>query len=195
MDPSDVAGVVLAAGAGKRFGGFKPLARLRGQTLLGHAVQALREAGCWHVLVITNPGWPAIPTGAGDAELLDNPDWAEGMGSSLRRALRDATVTQVPAAVLMLADTPSITAACVSRVIAAAPGPSALVQASYRGRRGHPVLLGREHYAGVAELAVGDVGARPYLAANATALTLVECADIGSAEDVDTVEDLRRLGG
>ena len=55
--------------------------------------------------------------------------------------------------------------------------------ATYHGQRGHPVLLGRNHWAGVAEVAVGDVGARPYLARHA--VREVPCEDIAVGEDMD----------
>jgi len=76
----------------------------------------------------------------------------------------------------------------VDRLIVAAdasgtPGSAALVRASYDGRPGHPVLLGRDHWAGVIETAVGDRGARAYLGARE--VILVECADLASGRDVD----------
>jgi CTP:molybdopterin cytidylyltransferase MocA len=98
------------------------------------------------------------------------------------------------AAVVLLVDTPGITPAAVARVAAAAgAGPAALAAATYRGKRGHPVLLGRAHWAGVAALAVGDTGARPYLAAHA--VTPVACDDVADGQDADTPAELaaRRL--
>ncbi|MET9415377.1 nucleotidyltransferase family protein, partial [Streptomyces klenkii] len=68
-----------------------------------------------------------------------------------------------------------------------------LAAASYGGERGHPVLLAREHWAGVARAADGDRGARAYLRAHADAVTLVECADVADPRDVDVPDDLGLL--
>jgi nicotine blue oxidoreductase len=114
--------------------------------------------------------------------VVDNPDWASGMGSSLRTGLAALEGTGAGAVVVLLVDTPGITAAAVRRVAAGA-GPSALRAATYHGRQGHPVLLGRAHWAGVAALADGDVGARPYLARHQ--VTAVPCDDVADGTDVD----------
>jgi nicotine blue oxidoreductase len=69
----------------------------------------------------------------------------------------------------------------------------ALVLAGYpRGRRGHPVLLGRRHWSGVADLALGDVGARPYLRAHAARVRLVDVADVADDADLDRAPDADR---
>ena len=90
----------------------------------------------------------------------------------------------------MLVDLPGVTPAVVRRVCALARPPAAardcLVRAVYDGVPGHPVLLGRNHWAGIIGSAVGDVGARDYFAAHPP--TPVECGEIGSGEDVDTPE-------
>ena len=62
--------------------------------------------------------------------------------------------------------------------------------AGYDGRRGHPVLFGREHWAGIAASAIGDVGARAYL--KTREVLVVGCGDVASDEDIDTAEDARR---
>jgi len=193
MRPEAVTGVVLAAGQGRRFGGFKALAPVAGRSMLLHAVSALRESGVERILVVSNPGW-SMPEDVGDVETVVNDGWAEGMGSSLRLALAADTVTCADAAVLLLADMPGVTAACVGRVVAGAGGPDALVQAAYDGRRAHPVLIGRDHFAGVRRVALADAGARAYLSAHRDLLALVECGDVGRALDVDTRADLDRLG-
>jgi nicotine blue oxidoreductase len=80
---------------------------------------------------------------------------------------------------------PDVTAAAVRRVAAQA-SPAALAMAGYGGRRGHPVLLGRDHWPGVARLAVGDTGARPYLATYPDGLLVVPCGDVADDHDLDT---------
>jgi CTP:molybdopterin cytidylyltransferase MocA len=97
----------------------------------------------------------------------------------------DCAGTGEPAAtIVLLVDTPGITAAAVRR-IAGHASPAALVVATYHGQPGHPVLLGRDHWAGVAAAAHGDVGARPYLRAHHDAVITVDCADIADGTDLD----------
>ena len=130
------------------------------------------------------------------AEVVDNPGWADGMGSSLRAGLA-ALGPDVGAAVVLLVDQPGLTPAAVRRVVdAAGRSPErAVVVATYDGRRGHPVLLGRRHWPAVAEVAVGDRGARDFLARHGDGVVEVECGDVADPADVDTPADLERLGG
>ncbi|HEY7174322.1 MAG TPA: NTP transferase domain-containing protein, partial [Micromonosporaceae bacterium] len=93
--------------------------------------------------------------------------------------------TTVDAAAILLVDTPGITPAAVSRITDHGSS-GALVAATYGGELGHPVLLGRDHWPGVVEAAVGDRGARPYLRAHRDILTLVPCDDVASGDDMDT---------
>jgi nicotine blue oxidoreductase len=96
-----------------------------------------------------------------------------------------------PAAVVHLVDLPGVGAPAVARLVAvAAEGPTVLARAAYRGVPGHPVLLGRDHWPGVAAAAHGDAGARGYLAGH-PALRLVECADVADPDDVDTPDALQ----
>ena len=91
------------------------------------------------------------------------------------------------AALVLLVDTPGVTAEAVKRV-AAGSARDSLATATYNGRRGHPVLLGRDHWAGVSILATGDVGARAYLSARLEKLHLVPCEDISDDTDMDVPE-------
>ena len=99
-----------------------------------------------------------------------------------------------PAAVIALVDQPLIGAGVVRRLVAAYRDGAELAVAAYHGRARNPVLLARRHWAGVIATAEGDTGARPYLRAHPGLVTLVECADIGAPDDVDTPEDLARVG-
>ncbi|MCX2968723.1 nucleotidyltransferase family protein [Streptomyces sp. TRM70308] len=196
-----VAGLLLAAGGGRRLGGRpKALLPYRGRPLVEHAVRALRAGGCAPVYVVLGA---ARERARAEAELpgctlVDNPDWARGMGSSLRAGLRRLTADGVPAAadaaLVGLVDQPGIGAAAVARLVAAATGPRVLAAAAYGGERGHPVLLGAAHWDGVAQAATGDRGARDYLRRHAADLRLVECADVADPDDIDTPEDLARHG-
>lgn len=163
-----VAGVVLAAGEGRRYGMPKALVEHGGRRLVERAVQALRGGGCAPVLVVLGAAADRVRATARlpGATVLDNPRWRTGMGSSVRAGLAALAGTGVVAAVVLLVDMPGIGPEAVRRVAAGATS-DALVMAGYADRRGHPVLLGRDHWPGVMELAVGDTGARPYLRAHA----------------------------
>jgi predicted DNA-binding transcriptional regulator YafY/CTP:molybdopterin cytidylyltransferase MocA len=184
------AGLLLAAGGGRRYGMPKALVELDGRLLVERGVATLREGGCDPIVVVLGAAAETVREKAdlGDAVLLDNPGWADGMGSSLRAGLAALTATTAPAVAVLLVDTPGITPGAVRRV-AAAPAPDALRVATYHGRQGHPVLLGRDHWPGVAALAVGDVGARPYLTQHKDQLTRVPCEDVADGADLDRPMD------
>lgn len=181
-----VAGLLLAAGGGRRFGMPKALAERDGRRWVDWALDVLREGGCDPLVVVLGAGAPEVRTAAAldGAVVVENPDWAEGMGSSLRAGLAALAGTQAEAAVVLLVDTPGITAAAVRRVAASA-APSALALATYGSRDGHPVLLGRAHWNGVTAGAVGDQGARGYLRANADTVRRIPCDDIADGTDID----------
>lgn len=110
-------------------------------------------------------------------------DWAQGMSASLRAGLSALAGTDAAVAVVSLVDLPDVGADVVHRVLTAATGSGVLVRASYDGRPGHPVVLGRDHWAGVLDAVAGDAGARDYLAARA--VVEVECGDLATGRDVD----------
>ena len=108
-------------------------------------------------------------------------DWDTGMASSLRAGLA-GLAGRADAALVLLVDMPGMTPAALERMAGHA-GPGALAVATYDGVRGHPVLLGRDHWAGVARTATGDEGARRYLGAHET--TEVDCTGLADPADLD----------
>ncbi|MDM4719541.1 NTP transferase domain-containing protein [Micromonospora sp. WMMA1363] len=179
-----VAGLVLAAGAGRRYGGPKALVGYEGRPLVLRARDTLAAGGCAPVLVVVGAHAEAVTALVGSG-VVRNPAWVTGMGSSLRAGLAALETTAVTAVVVLLVDTPDIGVEAVRRVVAAAR-PDALVVAGYRGRRwGHPVLLGREHWVGVAASATMDRGARDYLRQRRAVVRVVPCADIADCRDLD----------
>lgn len=208
-----MAGVLLAAGEGSRFGRPKALVELDGVTLAQRGVDLLRAGGADPILVVTG----AAPVHLSGTYSVHNPDWRTGMGSSLRAALqalsRDpgdpATPAQdagamavesadqplIGAVVVALADQPLIGAQAVARLIAAYRAGATVTVAAYDGRPRNPVLLGREHWPEVIAMATGDQGARPFLRARPDLVALVECADTGSPDDIDIPADLERAAG
>jgi CTP:molybdopterin cytidylyltransferase MocA len=191
---SPVAGILLAAGAGTRMGTPKGLLRTpNGTAWVTRAVAALAAGGCAPILVVIGAQaehvQALVPT---LAQTVPAVDWQEGMGASLRAGLQ-ALTERAPASeavVITLVDTPGVTPETVARLVARAgsDGAGVLARAGYDGVPGHPVLIGREHWAGVTAVASGDAGARQYLADHG--VVLVESADVGSGEDLDTPDDL-----
>lgn len=181
---TSVAGLLLAAGSGERFGGPKGLARDDdGTSWLLRSVQALRP--CDEIVVVV--GAQAEEVAAllpMSVHRVRADDWAEGMGASLRAGLRALESSSHDAALVSLVDLPDVDAAVVARLLGAATGAAALARAAYDGVPGHPVLLGRDHWAGVVETAEGDRGARDHLAAHD--VVLVECGDLATGVDVDS---------
>ncbi|WP_460800259.1 nucleotidyltransferase family protein [Nocardioides pacificus] len=185
-------GLLLAAGAGRRMGTPKALVHdADGTSWLLRSVAALRLGGCAEVTVVLGAASDqarALLAAAGSpVDVVVAPDWAEGMGASLRAGL-EALGAGLPgqdadAVLVSLVDLPDVGAEVVSRVLAPGSGPATLRRASYDAVPGHPVLLGREHWAGVASSATGDRGARDYLAGRA--VELVECGDLATGRDVD----------
>ncbi|MFT2705870.1 nucleotidyltransferase family protein [Clavibacter zhangzhiyongii] len=188
-----IAGVVLAAGAGTRYGGPKALAtHPDGTPWLATAIRALAEGGCSPVLVVLGARADAAEAllgnfpEAGRAVVVRADDWADGMAASLRAALRASTgLDPAPVALAVVpVDVPDLDAATVRRVLDVAPvDATALRQAVFRGRPGHPALIGRDHWAPLAAAVHGDAGARPYLASHDA--RLVEAADLSTGADVD----------
>ncbi|GAA4843792.1 nucleotidyltransferase family protein [Kitasatospora terrestris] len=186
--------LVLAAGGGRRLGGRpKALLPYRGRPLLEHALAVARDAGCAPLLAVLGAAAEEVRerVDTGDCRLVDNPDWATGMGSSLRAGLA-ALPADAPAVLVLLVDTPGVTPAAAARLLAAHRAGAGLAAAAYGGRRGHPVLIGRRFLAEAAAGASGDAGARALLAAHPGELVLVECGDVADPDDLDTPADLAR---
>jgi CTP:molybdopterin cytidylyltransferase MocA len=183
-----VAGVLLAAGSGSRLGQPKALVELGGSRLVDRGIGLLQAGGAGPLVVVTG----AAPLTLPGVITVHNPDWASGMGSSLAVGLR-AVPDGCAAAVVALVDQPLIGATAVRRLIAAHAAGATVAVAAYRGQPRNPVLLARAHWPEVISLAAGDVGARPFLRAHPDLVTLVECADTGQPDDLDTPADLARL--
>jgi len=113
-------------------------------------------------------------------------DWADGLSASLRAGLGNLSGVDHPprAALVLLVDLPDLVPDVVARLL---PGTTAatLARAAYGGVPGHPVVLGRDHWAGVVASAAGDDGAKAYLRARPDEVRLVECGDLATGEDQD----------
>jgi nicotine blue oxidoreductase len=191
-----IAGLLLAAGGGSRFGGPKALAVLNGRFLVERGIALLAEGGCNPVHVVLGAAADEVQARAdlSRAAVVANPAWAEGLSTSLRAGLQSLPVV-VDAVVIALADQPLLSPLAVRRVQRAFVEGATVAMATYAGRPGHPVLLDRSTWAGVAAAATGDEGARSFLRAHPDLVVHVPCDDLGSPVDVDRREDLDALAG
>jgi CTP:molybdopterin cytidylyltransferase MocA len=181
--------VLLAAGNGSRLGRPKALVELAGSTLAERGVALLGDGGADPVIVVTGAAPVEIP----GVVAVHNPDWETGMGSSLATGLRALANGDAEAVVIALADQPLVGVESVRRLIGAFRSGAAVAVAAYQGKPRNPVLIAREHWPAVIELAVGDTGARPFLRAHPELVALIECGDTGRPDDVDTPDDLARV--
>jgi CTP:molybdopterin cytidylyltransferase MocA len=182
------AGLLLAAGSGSRMGRPKALVTgADGEAWVRTAARTLLEGGCAGVTVVVGASGDEVAALLSDlpwATIVRAEGWAAGMGASLVVGLLALEAGRADQAVVGLVDTPDVGPEVVCRVLAGLPASrTALGRAAYGGVPGHPVVLGRDHWAGVIASATGDRGARDYLAAHPTAL--VECGDLAHGRDVD----------
>jgi CTP:molybdopterin cytidylyltransferase MocA len=184
-----ICGLILAAGAGTRFGNKpKQLAKLDGRPLLDHAI----AAQC----AVAELERIAVVLGAYGEEILSRIDfkraepvicerWADGQAASLRCGIEYLTDgAHVNKVIVTLGDQPRIRPELIARFLEEPPG----TRATYDGRPGHPVVLGPVQMRAIARLH-GDRGARELLRGGAT----IECGRLGAARDVDTPEDLEAI--
>ncbi|MGO4442633.1 NTP transferase domain-containing protein [Mycobacterium sp. 2YAF39] len=176
MSPT-AAGVLLAAGAGTRFGMPKALAA-QGEWL-ALAIAALCRGGCDDVAVVLGAAIVDVPA---PARAVVATDWSDGLSASLRAGL---SAIEADFAVLHTVDTPDVGADVVARVLAAAQSsPSGLARAVYGHVPGHPVVVAARHWPELLRGLRGDEGARAFLSARRDVVE-VDCADLATGRDID----------
>lgn len=183
-----IAGIVLAAGRGQRFGGRKQLADFGGKPLLAHAINAaIGTPELDRVVVVVGAYADEIKEAVnpGRAQWIECRDWPSGLSASLRcglRAIADATV-----AVVLLGDQPQITSPAISAVLDAL-GPDAIAaRAVYGDKPGHPVAFRDELFDRLQRLE-GDRGAQAVL--NQAGVIAVDCSSLATPLDIDEPNDL-----
>ena len=184
-----VCGILLAAGASKRFGSDKLMHHLAGGTPVAAAALANLRAAIPHVIAVVRPGVPALENLLSEAGatviLCANAD--EGMGASLAAAV--SASGDVAGWVIALADMPFVRPETIAKIAASLAAGAAIAAPAYRGDRGHPVGISARFRAQL-EALHGDEGARALLKQNASLVELIEVDDPGVCRDIDTQADL-----
>jgi molybdenum cofactor cytidylyltransferase len=193
-----IAGVVLAAGSGSRFGPGPPkvLALLEGRPLLAHAIDAVTRAGLSPVVVVLGYAAEQVAKGVDltGVTAVHNPDHGQGQASSVKAGLQ-ALPFDVEAAVVALGDQPGVTPAVIAALCEAYHRDlKAITVPLYGGRRGNPVLIARAVFSSVMALD-GDTGARAIMEARPRWVCEVPADGLADPRDVDTPDDLRAIQG
>ncbi|MDQ3387254.1 MAG: nucleotidyltransferase family protein [Actinomycetota bacterium] len=191
-----ISAILLAAGAGSRFGGGKLTTILDGKPLITHPLEALRDAPVGETVVVVGANAERLrevcePYGV---RIVENPDWAEGQSTSVRAGLQ-AMSSAVRAAVVLLGDQPLVTAEAVSKLVEAFEAGAEVAVATYEGKRRNPVLFARSVWPSLVGELSGDEGARSFLRKHPNIVVEVPCDGVGHPADVDTTEDLERIEG
>ena len=188
---ANICGILLAAGASKRFGSDKLLHPLAGGTTVAAAALANLRTAIPHVIAVVRPDAPLLENRLSEAGatviLCVNAD--EGMGTSLSTAVTASG--DVAGWVIALADMPYIRPETIVKIAASLTAGAAIVAPAYRGERGHPVGLSARFRTQLEALR-GDEGARAVLKGNPGLVKLIEVDDPGICRDIDTPDDLRR---
>jgi molybdenum cofactor cytidylyltransferase len=197
---SNVAAIILAAGKASRFraaageGGpaTKLVAQMEGRPLIAHAAAAALASKARPILVVTGHADTEVRESLSGMPLTfaHNPDFAQGMSTSLQTGIAALPET-VSGALVLLGDMPRVSAGLLDLLIAtfnAHPQARAVVPV-IEGRRGNPVLIARDLFPAVASIS-GDVGARPVLQAAGKRVVEVVVQDAGAAFDVDSPDAL-----
>jgi CTP:molybdopterin cytidylyltransferase MocA len=186
--PADLATIVLAAGAGSRFGGAKQLALVEGQPALLRTLAAVEGSSDRRIVVLGAHADLIRPHLRGTFwQVVDAADWEAGRGASLRAGL--AAAGEADAAMIVLADLPWLHPKAVEKVIAAAAAASEreAFRAFEGTTPGHPLLIRGAALA--AARRSPDMGPRELL--SSTTVVRVDCSGLGVARDLDTRSDLR----
>lgn len=191
--PAKAAALVLAAGQSRRMGGpNKLLLDVAGKPMVRHVVEAALASRAEPVVVVLGHQQHEVRQALRGLKVrfAANPDFAEGLSTSLRTGL-GALGPETAGAVVCLGDMPRVSAALIDRLIAAfdpVEGRSIVVP-TWRGKRGNPVLWSRAFFAEMQGVA-GDVGARHLIGEHAGAVVEVEAESDGTLVDIDTPEAL-----
>jgi molybdenum cofactor cytidylyltransferase len=182
--------LILAGGAGRRFGGGKLLADLAGAPVIRRVAERVLEAGFAEVVMVTGAEGASLRSAIEGlaCRIVDAPDWDEGMAASLRAGVA-ALAREARGVCVFLGDMPLVPAALCTPLAAAAERAGYAARPRHAGKPGHPVAFTRAAFADLAMLE-GDSGATALLKARPEAVAYLDTADSGVLLDVDTPADL-----
>ena len=193
--PQPYTAILLAAGEGKRFGGFKQLVEVNGKPLLGRTMDRISKVNWKHdpVLVL---GYRAEnireELDLDGFKVIHNERWQEGMSTSVKTAIGSAD-SGTRGYILFLADMPAVPVSAIEKVLELANQGSSIAAPEYRRQRGFPVYLDRKWKGELREEISGDRGARRIIRENREELDLVPTAHRGVLMDVDDRKDLEEI--
>lgn len=190
-----ISGVVLAAGESSRIGGTKQLLAFRGSTILGRVIENARESLLDEIIVVLGHDATEIRTRVDFAgvQVVLNDDYKQGQSSSLKMGLNNVSGGS-RAAMFLLGDQPLVDERVINKMIRAyEESLSPIVIPVFAGRRGNPVVIGRELFGDLAIAAKDDAGARVLFNQNAGLIHYVEMDSSFIHADVDTPEDYNNL--
>ena len=192
--PSGMTALVLAAGASTRMGQPKPLVPILGKPLLARVLDTLRGVRPAQTVVVLGAEADRVRKGVDlrGATVVVNPDFAEGMGSSLRRGAATAAGSSGPV-LIVLGDQPFVSASTINALLRRhAAGDAKILIPTFEGVRGNPILIDHEVLPEL-DSVHGDTGCRAIFPGHVADLVEVPVSDPGILIDVDTPDDLARL--
>ncbi len=191
--PHRIVAILLAAGTSTRMGQPKLLLPLRGRPLLAYALGAVRGSAVARTVVVLGAAEEQVRSAVSldGVDVVRNPDFADGMSTSIRAGVRASR--SADAFLFVLGDAPFVTSRTVDALIRLwEPGGRGILVPTFRGRRGNPVLIDAS-LAKEIETLHGDTGFRALFPAHADDIREVDVDDPGVLVDIDTPEELAAL--
>jgi CTP:molybdopterin cytidylyltransferase MocA len=190
LPPFRFGAVILAAGGSSRMGAVKQLLELDGRSLIGRAVDAARAAQAHTIVVVLGAEAEKVRAPNARYPILTelNPEWPEGLSSSIRRGVR-ALLDSEPdlnAVLLTPCDQPALSAEIIAQLASLQKSTGRIAAARYDGRNGAPAVFGRGHFERLQTL-TGDEGARKLLNTDPDGVVTLDCPAMGF--DLDTPSD------
>jgi molybdenum cofactor cytidylyltransferase len=189
-----ITAIVLAAGRSSRMGARnKLLEPIAGKPMIVLVAETALQSGAAPVIVVTGFEAPRIEAEMTGLEVVvaRNAAFDEGLSSSLKAGL-SALPPDCDGALILLGDMPAVDGSVIGALMAAFGGRDAICVPVHKGRRGNPVLWGRNHFAEMTQL-TGDFGAKSLMTLHADRVTEVEVGSESIFADIDTPEDLARV--
>jgi molybdenum cofactor cytidylyltransferase len=185
-----ISAIVLAAGKSERMGRPKALLEFRGRTFLENILHAISRSSIEHTVIVVGHHRSEIENAMPDASVIFNPDYEQGMVTSLQTGIR-ALPPESIGAFLFLVDHPVVDTETIEAMISSVAS-NRIVQPTFKGRRGHPVFLGAEVLKEILRLPSSQ-GADVVVRRDPARITEIPVNAAGILTDIDTPEDYEKL--